>query len=229
MGKVTKRINGGMETLELVALLASRLCHDLVGPIGAVHNGLEILADETDAEMRRRAIELTGQSATQAARRLQFYRLAFGGARRDSASLSLGEARDAARGLFESGKIALEWPDAYLDPELTSDRTVVKLLLNMIVVGAEALARGGTLSVSLSRDDSRLRLLVSASGPGANLSDETRMLLAGAEDSDAVNARSVLPFFSACLAEALNSGIKSSSPEVGRVEIEVAVASPGQP
>jgi len=218
-----------METLELAALLSSRLCHDLVGPIGAVHNGLEILADETDAEMRRRAIELTGQSATEAARRLQFYRLAFGSARRDGASLGLDKARDAARGLFEAGKITLDWPDAYLGSELTNDQAVVKLLLNMIVVGAEALARGGTLSVSLSREDSRLRLLVVASGPGANLSEETRMLLAGSEDPDAVNARSVQPFFTARLAEAQNSGIKSSSPEVGRVDIEAALASPGQP
>jgi histidine phosphotransferase ChpT len=218
-----------METLELVALLSSRLCHDLVGPIGAVHNGLEILADETDAEMRRRAIELTDQSATEAARRLQFYRLAFGGARRDGASLGLDEARDAARGLFEAGKITLDWPDAYLGPELTSDQAVVKLLLNMIVVGAEALARGGALSVSLSREDSGLRLLVVASGPGANLSEETQMLLAGSEGPDAVNARSVQPFFTARLAEALNSGVKSTSFEVGRVDIEAAVASPGQP
>ena len=218
-----------MEILELAALLASRLCHDLVGPIGAVHNGLEILADETDAEMRRRAIELMDQSATEAARRLQFYRLAFGGAHRNGAGLGLDEARNAAQGLFEAGKITLDWPEAYLGPELTSDRMVVKLLLNMSLVGAEALARGGTLSVSLSSEGSDLRLLVAATGPGANFTDETRALLAGTEDPGTVNARSVQPYFTARLAEALNTAIKSSSPEVGRIDIEAAVASSGRP
>ncbi len=218
-----------MEILELAALLASRLCHDLVGPIGAVHNGLEILADETDADMRRRAIELMDQSATEAARRLQFYRLAFGGARRDGAGLGLDEARDAAQGLFEAGKIALDWPVANLGPELTGDRMVVKLLLNMILVGAEALARGGTLSVNLSSEGADLRLLVAATGPGANLTEETRVLLAGTGDSATVSARSIQPFFTARLAEDLKTAIKSTSPEVGRIDIEAVVASSGRP
>src|SRR5262245_66554930 len=96
----------------LANLLCSRLCHDLVGPVGAIGNGLEVLADEDDAEMRRQAIELLTFSAEEASRRLKFYRLAFGAAGGGEVALSLGEAREASRGLLTGGQVGLDWPDA---------------------------------------------------------------------------------------------------------------------
>lgn len=208
-----------MNALELAALLSSRLCHDLVGPIGALNNGLEILVDETDPEMRRRAIDLMLHSAGEAARRLRFYRLAFGASGGEGASIGLGEARDAAQGLFETSKITLDWPDAFVGSELVTDKGAVKLLLNMIAVGGEALARGGTLSVSLNGEDGSLHLMVVATGPGANLRDETRQLLAEKGDLVEPDPRSIQPFFTARLAGALGTSVSVRARKVGRVEI----------
>lgn len=87
-----------MNQLDLAGLLASRLCHVLVGPVGAINNGLEVLVDEPDAEMRRQAIELLIHSAGEAARRLKFYRLAFGASGGDAVARNLSEAREAAAG-----------------------------------------------------------------------------------------------------------------------------------
>ena len=128
-----------MKTLDLAALLSSRLCHDLVGPIGALNNGLEILVDKTDAELRRRAIGLMVDSAGLAARRLKFYRLAYGAVPGDGVSISLDEAREAARGLFEASKITLDWPDELVGAEVHADKAAVTLLLNMIARPARAL------------------------------------------------------------------------------------------
>ena len=67
-------------SLDLASLLCSRLCHDMLSPVGALSNGLELLADEKDPEMRRRCFELLEQSARISADKLKFFRLAFGAA-----------------------------------------------------------------------------------------------------------------------------------------------------
>ena len=208
-----------MKALELTALISSRLCHDLVGPIGALNNGLEILVDETDAELRRRAIELMVGSAGVAARRLKFYRLAYGAASGHGMSIGLDEAREAARGLFEESKITLDWPDASGGEDLGGELAAVKLLLNMIAVGAEALARGGELSVSLKTAESGLHLAVVAVGPGASLADDALQLLTAKGDAVEIGPRAVQPYFTARLAEALGTRVSVNARGVGRLEI----------
>src|SRR5258707_2354551 len=66
-----------MNDLDFAALLVSRVCHDLVSPVGAVVNGLEVLEDETDPAMRADALRLVASSSEQATARLQFARIAF--------------------------------------------------------------------------------------------------------------------------------------------------------
>jgi len=163
----------------LANLLCSRLCHDLVGPVGAIGNGLEILADEEDAEMRRQALELLSFSAEEATRRLRFYRLAFGAAGGGEIPLSLGEARDAARGLLTGGKVALDWPDAAMPVGAPPKKVAVRLLLNLIQLGAEALPRGGRVAVQLNRGASGVAMTVVASGVTAVLSQTTAGALNG--------------------------------------------------
>ena len=69
-----------MPDLDFAALLCSRLCHDLVSPVGAINNGLEILEEEKDASMREAVVDLITKSTQQTANKLQFFRLAFGAA-----------------------------------------------------------------------------------------------------------------------------------------------------
>ena len=46
------------QSIDLAAMLCSRLCHDMLSPVGALSNGLELLAMETDPEMRANVVEL---------------------------------------------------------------------------------------------------------------------------------------------------------------------------
>ena len=96
-----------LDSLDLAALLCSRVCHDVISPVGAIVNGLEVLEDDSDASMRDFALDLIRKSAKQASARLQFARLAFGAAGSAGASIDLGDAEQVARGLFHDDKICL--------------------------------------------------------------------------------------------------------------------------
>ena len=89
-----------LDSLDLAALLCSRVCHDVISPVGAIVNGLEVLEDEKDPEMREIALDLIKKSAATASARLQFCRLAFGAAGSAGASIDTGEAEKVVRGLF---------------------------------------------------------------------------------------------------------------------------------
>ena len=103
------------ETLDLVALICSRLCHDLAGSIGAVNNGVELLAEETDPGMREEAIGLIAQSANDAARRLAFFRLALGASGGVQDPMALGEISRVAQSYFAGGRLNLVLPQENLD------------------------------------------------------------------------------------------------------------------
>src|SRR5438874_7063559 len=102
-------MHGSLDSLDLAALLCSRLCHDLISPVGAVVNGLEVLEDDNDEETKTFALELIKKSARQASARLQFCRLAFGAAGSAGAVIDLGDAEQVARGLLEDEKTSLAW------------------------------------------------------------------------------------------------------------------------
>src|SRR4029077_11545408 len=98
-----------MNEIEFSAYLVSRVCHDLVGPLGAVVNGLEVLEDERDAGMRADALKIVTSSAEQALARLQFMRIAFGAAGSAGAELDLGEVGRLVTGLVSGSKVKLDW------------------------------------------------------------------------------------------------------------------------
>src|ERR1035441_515079 len=132
-----------MNEIEFAALMVSRVCHDLVGPLGAVVNGMEVLEDERDAEMRADAIRLVTSSAEQALARIQFMRIAFGAAGSAGAELDLGEIGRLIAGLLEGGKVKLEWNV----PHVYWAKDWAKLLMNATLLGADCLPRGGLVRV----------------------------------------------------------------------------------
>lgn len=188
-----------MKELELAALLCSRLCHDIVGPLGAVHNGMEILQEETDPDMREQAEALVARSALEASRRLQFLRLAFGASGGEEHSFSLSEAREAARALYDTGKISLVWEN--VAPQFS--KTGSKLLLNMILAVAAAMPRGGELIVEVAEAPERSR--VSGQGNNARFRPEARSALTEAEAE--IDARNVQYRYTALLAKAADADL----------------------
>src|SRR6201990_3507348 len=135
------------DQLELAALLCSRVCHDLISPVGAIVNGLEVLDDNPKPEDRDFALDLIRKSTKTASARLQFCRLAFGAAGSARAQIDVGDAQTMARGHIEDGKCSIVWNL----PRVLLPKNRVKLLLNMLVIAQQTIPRGGTLTVALIR------------------------------------------------------------------------------
>lgn len=154
-------LNMTVSPIDLASLLCSRLCHDLLSPVGALSNGLELLADEKDPEMRQRCFELLEQSAKASADKLKFFRLAFGAAGGFGEQIPVGEARALVDALAGSnGRVSVNWMfgvDALGKP-------AVKTLLNLALIGLDALVRGGTLDIGAEVRDGVTEIVVRAAG-----------------------------------------------------------------
>ena len=148
--------------VDLASLLCSRLCHDLLSPVGAMTNGLELLAEEKDPEMRKRCMELLEQSARTSADKLKFFRLAFGAAGGFGQSVAVAEPKALIDALVAGNeRITVQWAlgvDAL-------PKTAVKVLLNLAHIGIDALIRGGTLDIGAESRGGASEIVVRATGP----------------------------------------------------------------
>ncbi|MAN60769.1 MAG: histidine phosphotransferase [Parvibaculum sp.] len=185
-----------IEALDLAALLCSRVCHDVISPVGAITNGLEVLEDEDDAEMQRYAMELIQKSATQASSKLQFARLAFGAAGSAGASLDLNDAKDVAMGFVSHEKAEMTWEG----PSAVMPKDLVKLLLNMILIALAAIPRGGSISLEISGDPERPTFSLVSKGINARVPTETDRFLNGRSADDVLDARAIQPYFTGLVA-----------------------------
>ena len=179
--------------LDLAALLCSRVCHDLISPVGAIVNGLEVLDEDKDEETKVFALDLIKKSAHQASAKLQFCRLAFGAAGSAGAQIDLGDAEKVARGLLGDDKTTIVWN---LPRELMA-KNRVKLLLNMLLIAVGTIPRGGTLTVDPTDGGKGFR--IKASGLNARLAEATPGLLVGSPDHP-VDAHAIQPVYTGILA-----------------------------
>jgi histidine phosphotransferase ChpT len=200
-----------MNEIEFSALMVSRVCHDLVGPLGAVVNGLEVLEDERDAAMREDALKLVASSANQALARIQFMRIAFGAAGSAGAELDLNEVGRLVSGLLDGGKVTLEWNV----PQAHWAKNWAKLLMNATLLGADCLPRGGTVRVEASADPATPRFKVFATGSHVRLSPDVERVLRGEQLAEGVDARGIQPFLTHRLSRAVNAGLVVEATETG--------------
>lgn len=210
-----------LEALDLAALLCSRVCHDLISPSGAIVNGLEVLEESKDEETKSFALDLIKKSAKTASARLQFCRIAFGAAGSASAQVDLGDAENVARGFIEDEKIKLAWnlPSALLP------KNRVKLLLNMILVAAQSIPRGGILAVEGDGLPEAMTFKISARGLNARIPQAVPALLAGSPENGVVDAHAIQPFYAGLLGRA--SGLAVSIEADGDAIVVAARAMPG--
>lgn len=171
-------------------LLCSRLCHDLISPVGAISNGLEFLA-EGDSRLTADAISLVGGSASQAAARLTFYRLAFGQGDGSAPPIPLLDARDIARNFIGDGKVDLDWPVPSVVDNQDLSRPFGKLLLNLFLMALDALPRAGQIAVMLPMPPSEKWINIVARGDRCELRDEFRAVLRLDPPEDALSARNI--------------------------------------
>jgi histidine phosphotransferase ChpT len=185
-----------LEALDLAALVCSRVCHDVISPVGAIVNGLEIFEDEKDEAMKSSALELVKKSASQASARLQFARIAFGAAGSAGAALDLGDAENAVRGVLQDDRLTINWnlPRALLP------KNRVKVLLNLALIGGSSIPRGGKLTIDPVGEGEGMGFRVTAEGSYAKVQPIIEALLTAAP-VEAVDAHAIQPHYTYLLAQ----------------------------
>lgn len=182
-----------LSDLDLAALLCSRVCHDVISPVGAIANGLELFDDpETDEDTRQTALDMVRSSARTASAKLKFCRIAFGAAGSAGASIDLGEAGETALAFVGSEKVKLDWQA----PRENRPKQQVKLVLNMLLMAMASVPRGGTVTVTVSGED----FVARAKGERARVPEAIAQVLAGAADLATLDARLVQPYYARLLA-----------------------------
>jgi histidine phosphotransferase ChpT len=212
-----------MNSVDLASLLCSRLCHDLMSPVGALNNGIELLADEQDPDMRDRCVELVSDSARATANKLKFFRLAFGAAGGFGDAVDSNEARGALEGLLgQDGKVELGWMVG--DAKLSKSAT--KLLLNLALIAGDALVRGGRLDIGAESGDEGTEIAIRAEGPRIALDSGIRDVLTDAA-GEAVEARTAGAWLAQSLAKEAGGTILLSQPSPEILVIGAALPSAG--
>jgi histidine phosphotransferase ChpT len=195
---------------DFASLLCSRLCHDLLSPVGALNNGLELLADEHDPEMRARCLELLSESAKASANKLKFFRLAFGAAGGFGETVDTREAQAAIEGLFgENHRVKVGW--MIEDPVLP--KQAIKVLLNLALIGGDALVRGGQLDIGAETVDGNIEIVVRADGPRIVLDPELRGALAGGKDDLPITPRAAAAYLAHALVVQGDGVLQVSPPD----------------
>ena len=207
-----------LDALDLAALLCSRVCHDVISPVGAIVNGLEVLEDEKDQEMRTFALELIKKSAKTASARLQFCRLAFGAAGSAGAAIDTGDAENVARGLIADDRTKLDWNA----PRILLAKNKVKLILNMCLIAAAAVPRGGVITVTIA--DEGANLSVEAKGVNARVAAHVPQLLAGTPEGGSVDAHGIQAYYTGLVARETGLSLEmTTAPEHVSLRASVAV------
>jgi len=190
---------------DLAAMLCSRLCHDMLSPVGALANGLELLAEEQDPEMRARCMELLEQSARISTDKLKFFRLAFGAAGGIGEAIPIDEAKAVIEALAADNKrIAINW--AIADPSLP--KPAVKVLLNLAQIGLDALVRGGTLDIGAERRDGAVEIVARARGDRIVFDETIGRALQGDLAEGEITSRTAAAHMIAVVAEEMDGGLQ---------------------
>lgn len=191
--------------LDLASLLCSRLCHDLLSPVGALTNGLELLADEKDPDMRQKCFELLEQSARISADKLRFFRLAFGAAGGFGDQVPHAEPRALVDALVgNNGRITVNWA---LGGEALP-KAAVKTLLNLALIAIDALVRGGTLDIAAEVRDGASEIVVRASGPRVAFDPTIGQALDGTLPPAELSSRTAPATMLHQIAQALGGGLQ---------------------
>jgi histidine phosphotransferase ChpT len=175
--------------LELAALISSKICHDVISPVGAIYNGLEILGEDDDPKSRAYAMDVIRNVTVQASARLQFARFAFGAAGSAGAEIDLQTARDISEGCVGGGKHELSWQA----PMGMLPKNQVKLLLNLIALSINALPRGGSIAVTIGEDLSNFDFVITCTGRTARPPKYLAQIVAG--EMPEIDAMSVQAYY----------------------------------
>ena len=193
------------QSIDLAAMLCSRLCHDMLSPVGALSNGLELLAMETDPEMRANVMQLLEQSAHTSTNKLKFFRLAFGAAGGFGDRVDIEEPKALIEALvYDKANITINWALA----EATMGKPAVKVLLNFAQIAIDALVRGGTLDIGAEMREGACEIVVRAAGPKIAFDETIGKALDGSLDRSELTSRTAAAHMINLLAQQSGGGLQ---------------------
>lgn len=185
-----------LSAADLGALLCSKICHDIISPVGAITNGLELMDEDLDGSMRDMAMDLVKRSATQASAKLKFARIAFGAAGSAGAQIDTGDAEEVATGYVASEKPEIEWK---ITRQLLP-KNQVKLVLNLVMLSLHCVPQGGKVSVSMRGNADAPVFELVCSGTKARIPEAASRTIGGVAEDGIVDAHNVQPYYAGLLA-----------------------------
>lgn len=209
-----------IDHVDFAGLLCARLCHDLLSPVGALGNGIELLGDEDDPSRQAQCLSLLEESARATANKLTFFRLAFGAAGSFGDRISTAEIATALKGYFAPSKpLAVNW---FIDPPALP-KWLAKIVLNLGGLAGDALVRGGQVDIGLEVGAGQVELAVRADGDRLALDPAVRQALSGATVPDDLSIRAVTAFLVHDLVQRRNGRLQISAPDTAPLVFGVTV------
>lgn len=210
--------------VRVLELLSSKLCHDLISPVSAINNGVELIED-IGGSVVDEAMKIIGDSGQIASRRLRLYRLAYGRAGSED-NVNLKEARQILEAYFTGGKIVFSWPDDLACEVLSSVKGATKVLINTLLLGEEVLAYGGAISLKPLDGDDRQGVAIDVSGRSAQLSESFKAALEGTVPVEELTPRTIHAYVTGKFAECFGVKIPHTQPEDGHLEFSLLLTAP---
>lgn len=193
----------------LAAQMCARIAHDLISPIAALGTAIEVLDDPDNADMHEDALELVKMSARQASGKLQFLRLAFGAGGSAPGVIGVEELKKLTDGIYGDAKAEIIWNTDRDGIE----KDAARLLLNLVMLGVQAVPRGGSVTI-LTRDvDSAFEIRLTCAGPKARLADAVKLTLSGKMPEDGFDGRTIQPFYAGMILRELGGKIAAGAEE----------------
>ena len=206
--------------LRVMELIASKLCHDLVSPVSAISNGVELIED-IGKSVTDEAMKLIGDSVTQASRRLKLFRIAYGRAGGEN-HIGVNDVRQVIANYFLGGKIALHWPEGQPDTALAEQRGFLKTLLNVLMLAEEVLAYGGNVTLESAEGEAPSCRLIIA-GRAAHLSPAHQEALEGRTPIEDLTPRTIQAYVTGCFAEQFGLRLAASAASADRLDLVLSV------
>jgi histidine phosphotransferase ChpT len=188
--------------MRVLELLSSKLCHDLVSPVSAINNGVELIED-IGGDVVEEAMKLIGDSAAHASRRLKLFRMAYGRAGSEDA-LSIRDVKQVAEQYMASGKVTLNWGDGQPSEAVAVQQGYLKVVLNMIILAEEVLPYGGAVTLRTTSQGALPGCRFEIVGRGAQLTPALQAALDGSVNTEELTPRSIQSYITGKFAAHFN-------------------------
>ena len=190
---------------DLASLISSRICHDLISPIGALNTAIEVLDDTESKEMHEDALKLIKLAASEASAKLSYLRIALGTNSTSKGVMNLDKLKLITENMFNTEKFSFNWDMG----EIKLEKSIARILLNILMLAIQSIPRGGKVTIKIEEKSDKLKLVTSANGIKSRLDKQTEDAFKGILPSEEIDGRVIQSFFTGILIDNLNGRIEA--------------------